>query len=303
MFLSLLAVNVGCDPDRPRPGRSWLRNLYRVHQRLCMAFPSAPRKSVDRDFLAPFRPEDFPELRNLADKRPDDVGRETLNNVHAQRSDEQGFLFRIDPGRGGAVAVLVQSGAAPDWDYAFHNAGYLLAAPPQVRSLDPCLTVGERFRFRLLANPTRKKTENRADARKGKRLPVEQFAREACESKNGACPSDAAARLACREKNGICPRMDVARVFYQWLDQKCQRPGMNSQPTGFCLVENSVSIEPGYVHFNKERDGRGKLLRSARYEGLLRVVDPAQLKETLAQGIGPGKAFGFGLLSLARVPV
>ena len=52
MFLSCLLIDIGDNPDRPRPGRIWLRNLYHVHQRLCMAFPSDPRKTDDRDFLA-----------------------------------------------------------------------------------------------------------------------------------------------------------------------------------------------------------------------------------------------------------
>ncbi len=42
MYLSSLLIDVGDNPDRPRPGRLWLRNLYHVHQRLCMAFPSDP---------------------------------------------------------------------------------------------------------------------------------------------------------------------------------------------------------------------------------------------------------------------
>lgn len=35
------------------------------------------------------------------------------------------------------------------------------------------------------------------------------------------------------------------------------------------------------------------------FEGTLRVVDPARLADALRAGIGAGKAFGFGLLSLA----
>src|SRR5438046_1882322 len=51
MFLSLLHVNVGDDPDRPQPGRLWLRDVYRVHQRLWMAFPDAERRAEDPFFL------------------------------------------------------------------------------------------------------------------------------------------------------------------------------------------------------------------------------------------------------------
>ena len=83
MYLSALLVDVGTDPDRPRPGRLWLRNLYRVHQRLCMAFPSAARKPDDPHFLKPFKPQDF--------------GTSKPKQVHVARRTDAGFLFRIDP--------------------------------------------------------------------------------------------------------------------------------------------------------------------------------------------------------------
>jgi len=35
-----------------------------------------------------------------------------------------------------------------------------------------------------------------------------------------------------------------------------------------------------------------------QYDGLLEVLDPARLNEAVANGIGSGKGFGFGLLSL-----
>ena len=141
MYLSCLLIDVGDNPDRPRPGRTWLRNLYHVHQRLCMAFPSAARKADDCHFLKPFNPDDF--------------GVEEPKQVHVKRCSDAGFLFRIDPQAGGRVAVLVQSAAPPDWDYAFHNAGYFLAAPPQVKPFAPCFAVGQQWRFCLVANPIR----------------------------------------------------------------------------------------------------------------------------------------------------
>ena len=97
MFLSLLHIDIGNDPDRPSPGRDWLRNVYRVHQRLCMAFPSASRKVDDPDFLAPFVTGDFGH-----------------NQVRVQRGEENGFLFRIDPSKRGEAAILVQSAVEPD---------------------------------------------------------------------------------------------------------------------------------------------------------------------------------------------
>jgi CRISPR system Cascade subunit CasE len=41
-------------------------------------------------------------------------------------------------------------------------------------------------------------------------------------------------------------------------------------------------------------------LHRAHYEGFLRALDVAHLMKALQNGIGPGKAFGCGLLSLGR---
>jgi CRISPR system Cascade subunit CasE len=244
MYLSCLLIDIGDNPDRPRPGRTWLRNLYHVHQRLCMAFPSAPRKTADEDFLQPFRADDF-----------------AVGQVHVPREAEAGFLFRIDPQAGGRVAVLVQSATRPDWDYAFHNAAHFLAAPAQWKPFDPCFAAGEQLRFRLLANPTRRPSTERGQ-RDAERVPV---------------PPD---------------------QFGDWLARHAERGG-------FALDKESLAIQPGYVYFSKGKHGpnggnsRGQCLRSARYDGVLRITEPVKFGKTLAHGIGPAKAFGFGLLSLA----
>jgi CRISPR system Cascade subunit CasE len=40
---------------------------------------------------------------------------------------------------------------------------------------------------------------------------------------------------------------------------------------------------------------------AVQFDGVLEVTDPAKFLETVRQGIGSAKGFGFGLLSLARV--
>ena len=53
------------------------------------------------------------------------------------------------------------------------------------------------------------------------------------------------------------------------------------------------------------RNGATHKLRllAVRFDGLLQVTDPDRLRETVRRGIGSGKGFGFGLLSLARPPM
>lgn len=249
MHLSCLLVDVGEDPDRPRPGRLWVRNLYRVHQRLCMAFPSRSKRSEDENFLGPFDPGDFNK------------------SVHVRRGADTGFLFRIDPMSGGRVIILVQSATRPDWDYAFRNAQYLLTGPPMTKPYDPSFKVHQHLRFRLLANPTRKvDTKSGPDGKKnnGRRVPV---------------PAD---------------------KLSEWLTGR-------SIATGFRVVTIN-DLQAGFQYFSKDLPSESEdhpsekgRLRSVRYDGTLEVLDPVVFRETIIKGIGPGKSFGFGLLSVMAV--
>lgn len=249
MFISTLLIDVGTNPDRPRPGRLWLRNLYRVHQRLCMAFPTKERLQNDECFLKPFDLNDFGD-----------------GHVHVKRQNGKGFLFRVDPQPDGNVVILVLSTIKPDWDYAFYNARHFLAASPQVKECAPSFTKGQPLRFRLAANSTRRCSQNSKDSNGspvdpkwlGKRVPV---------------PFD---------------------KLEEWLIARGEKGG---------FTVDQVAVQSGYIYVDK-RDGKleGKRLLSVRFEGLLKVTDPECFRETLVRGIGPGKAFGFGLLSIAKCP-
>jgi len=209
-----------------------------------MAFPSSSRISDDADFLQPFIPEDFGD-----------------RHVHVPRSPDTGFLFRIDPLSGGSAAIIVQSSALPDWDYAFHNAKHLLSAPPQVKVFEPSFEHGRKYRFRLLANPTRKidtKTGPDGKKRNGKRVAV---------------PAD---------------------KLEEWMYIRSER-------AGFFIDKDSLSVKPSYVYINNSKDGKGQQLRAARYEGIISISDPVKFKEAVVSGIGSGKGYGFGLISVAGI--
>ncbi|MBI2843429.1 MAG: type I-E CRISPR-associated protein Cas6/Cse3/CasE [Armatimonadetes bacterium] len=287
MYLSCLLIDVGDNPDRPRPGRLWLRNLYHVHQRLCMAFPSRPRRDDDPDFLAPYVPADFPEQRHLADRNKTEVEPRALAHVHRPRCSDAGILFRIDPQAGGRAIILVQSAAEPKWEYAFRNARYLLAAEPEVKLFDPCFITGQHLKFRLVANPTRRLYENSLGANG---LPVEGKWKPIKVERKG--------KLVPKGKRVPVP----ADRLLDWLARR-------AEPAGFSIDKDSTTIQPGYIYMSKKRVTQEHLkeekkedavrMFSVRYEGILEVTDADAFRNAVICGIGPGKAFGFGLLSVA----
>ena len=190
---------------------------------------------------------------------------------------EFGVLYRVEiQPRTGAVTVLVQSEQAPDWaklpgDYLFVAAEVTNAIGDAYQSLQ----AGQRLRFRLRANPTKcvARQHRPAEAqREGKRVELRQEADQ----------------LA-------------------WLARKAQDGGF--QLAALRLVPDvantqvrEVSKVYGWRADSHDNGGQRKklTLAAAVFEGELVISDVGQFLATLRQGIGRGKAYGFGLLSIAR---
>jgi CRISPR system Cascade subunit CasE len=80
----------------------------------------------------------------------------------------------------------------------------------------------------------------------------------------------------------------------EWLVRK-------GQTGGFEVLSVSVTDE-SFKRASRGRPGEEVKPMShlaVRYDGVLRVTDPDVFRETIIAGIGSGKAFGFGLLSVA----
>ncbi|RMX15409.1 type I-E CRISPR-associated protein Cas6/Cse3/CasE [Vandammella animalimorsus] len=76
-----------------------------------------------------------------------------------------------------------------------------------------------------------------------------------------------------------------------WLQRQGQSHGFALEAA---IVTRSDILKP--------RKGAAVLsLQRACYEGILQVTDTELLKASLAAGVGPGKAFGCGLLSLGQI--
>lgn len=142
----------------------------------------------------------------------------------------------------------------------------------------PKLAKGERLAFRLRANPTIAKPAG--PGRRSHRADVLMDARH-------PFPKGERTSQACVEA------MDSAAR--QWLESR-------AEGAGFSLP---VTPEVGaYRQYALSRKEGGQPIRysSVDYEGLLEVLEPERLVQTLEQGIGRARAFGCGLLLLRRVP-
>lgn len=78
-----------------------------------------------------------------------------------------------------------------------------------------------------------------------------------------------------------------------WLAERADKHGFSLDEDAFDVVS-----ERRYS-FRKGGGSRPVQLLSVAYEGLLTVRDPDLMRETLTTGIGRGKAYGQGLLTLA----
>lgn len=147
--------------------------------------------------------------------------------------------------------VLVQSPASPDWGVLRALSNYL-KNEPQTREFEfsDLVQMGQRYRFRLVANPTVTKD--------GKRIGI------GGEDEQVAWLGRQGARLGFRLEQALVTHSDIFRTR--------AKQGMPLITVGRVCFDGVLVV------------GQGNLL-----------IDAA------AKGIGPAKAFGCGLLSLARI--
>jgi CRISPR system Cascade subunit CasE len=193
------------------------------------------------------------------------------------KRDASGYLFRTDVDRSERPAkrvVLVQSRAPGEWD-ALKDKLALVEA----RERKWELALGQRYRFFLRANTTQAK---KAGLRELAEVPKEVF-------------------LAARGKR-VALRGEAE--LFAWLARQGAAHGFRCLETAF-PQEDAAPAPVAAVRVLRESDvewrGNGKRGQHAGvdFEGLLEIHDAGKLADALQSGIGPAKAFGFGLLSLA----
>ncbi|GAB1724733.1 MAG: hypothetical protein NTNFB01_36290 [Nitrospira sp.] len=164
--------------------------------------------------------------------------------------------------------MLVQSRTIPDWD-GIGVKGWLSHADPPIdlksRLKLDALTVGQRFRFRLRANP--------CVTRNGKRLGLLQLL----------------------EQERWIQRKGQSHGFV--LPQPYS---FDSSETGQERADVRVSQER--MLSGRQHHGNSIRIFSVLYDGVITVTDADAFVKVLQAGIGHGKALGLGLLSVAPLP-
>jgi CRISPR system Cascade subunit CasE len=197
--------------------------------------------------------------------------------VHLRRDQAgaAGLLYRVDVHpQGGRLALLVQSQACPDWSFLTptgvdpeRSQSYLLAADPWQEEENPAV--------KAVALPfvAGQQLHFRLRANPTKRL--------------SASPGHKGKRVGL-----YTPQEQIA-----WLQRKAAEGGCRLLQVQSSRDEK-IKVE-GAIPRNEER--HKVELFAVQFDGLVQITEPEQFRVMLHQGIGSGKAFGFGLLSVAPV--
>jgi CRISPR system Cascade subunit CasE len=224
MFLHRLHLNLRC-----KEVRRDLADPYQMHATLCRAFSPAEDKCPQGAFLWRLEPE---------------------------------------PGPGGSARLLVQSHDPAAWERILIPHWLVEPVAPSVdlmaRLKLEALSAGQRFRFRLCANPSTTVA--------GKRLAI--LAREAQEAW--------LQRKGANQHGFLIPRVESFDPFAP----ETQTP------------VPQVEIAQEHMLKGRQQSGNDISVFAVRFDGILVVTDPILFCQAIAQGIGRGKALGLGLLSV-----
>ena len=215
------------DP-RCREARRDLSDPYQLHSTLCRAFSPPDKKCPEGEFLWRLEPE-------------------------------------TDPA--GCPRILVQSKTIPDWA-GVGVQGWLANADSGIEMKDrlklDSLKAGQRFRFRLRANP--------CVTRDGKRLGLLRTnEQEAWLERKGKQHGFSLPRLA---------SFDFSEAPQELID---------------------VRISQEQMLRGKQHTDNGIRIYSVLYDGILMVTEPDNFRAALQTGIGHGKAMGLGLISVVPI--
>jgi len=92
-------------------------------------------------------------------------------------------------------------------------------------------------------------------------------------------------------KNGRRIPLTKREELLSWFSRKADEGGFAPD------AESLRTFSRGREYFEKQ--GMNGLHSAVEFQGILNVTDPVKFHETFTRGVGPAKAFGFGLLVIA----
>jgi CRISPR system Cascade subunit CasE len=215
------------DP-RCREARRDLSDHYQLHSTLCRAFSPPDRKCPEGEFLWRLEPETDPT---------------------------------------GLPRILIQSKTIPDWT-GIGVEQWLTRVDPAIDLKDrlklDLLMAGQRFRYRLRANP--------CVTRNGKRLGLMRL-------------EDQETWL---ERKGVQHGFSLPRLASFDFSETTQE-------------RSDVRISQKQMLGGNKHSGNALRIFSVLYDGILTVADPDKFRDALRNGIGHGKVMGLGLLSVVPI--
>ncbi|WP_030144822.1 type I-E CRISPR-associated protein Cas6/Cse3/CasE [Spirillospora albida] len=190
-----------------------------------------------------------------------------------QRPDAPRVLWRLDRDTRARTHLCIVSPYKPDLTHLVEQAGWPTTARWETFDYGPFLdrlSAGDRWAFRLTANPV-----------------------HSVRNKDGA-PTKTTAHIG--------PRNQL-----RWLQQRqeqggfrlVRKPGANGHQDDLerheLLIHNRRQLS-----FKKKGMSKPVTLVTVTYDGRLEVTDPEAFRRTLTQGLGKAKAYGCGLMTLAK---
>lgn len=103
------------------------------------------------------------------------------------------------------------------------------------------------------------------------------------------------------EKGRKNTKGEVKKCRVPLIDESEQRLWMERKLDVSARLEVLIIANCLPRYFRKSKANMAGKIQPVRFQGILQVTEPINLKEMIINGIGPAKAFGCGLLSLARV--
>lgn len=186
------------------------------------------------------------------------------------------ILWRLDADGPHNLTLYVVSSEMPSFDALAEQAGW--TSNPVWRTADyerflARLTRGQQWAFRLVANPVR----NLRD------------------------------RSVVRTAEGRLPRGSRVPLIKEpdqrsWLLSRSAGLGF-AVPSGASGGPNLRVTTSSRQRFDRRSDGESRrvTLQTAQYDGVLEITDVVAIQRVLTQGVGAGKGYGCGLMTLAQI--